>query len=484
MSRNERAHRGIALLRRLRNRTQSGQFLTEGATYIAIDVVQHVAALATIPAVFLSLSAAQLGVITSALVVSNFASLSNVGLDFAVIRQYYQFGEDQRSEIVGVAVKGTLAVSAIVAFGSACLFLYAGAAILPWTLGIMTGALSAARAVPFALFRVRGELGRYAALMIGTAWLQAIAQIASLMLGLGVLGFLGAAAAMAALSTGASYIGLRSQMRTDLPWSRIFHHQTVTYALNVFPSVCLNRLLIFADRLALMAWSDFDSLGLYGAATRFSTPMKLVSSGLKMALAPAISRQENPAETAPRATMSAMTFAMVSTTLALGVLVLMFGHVAALTPWKDHVPQLLQILTLLIAAQILGGVAALLQVQVLFSSRPGAATITTAAQGIALAGALVTLVPAAQELGAAFAELFAAVVGVIVTALTVSRVARRSAGPVSLWVLIGSFAPAAIAPWVMPPSGQLTLWAVLLLAYLGVLGRTLAHEFHGPSVSA
>ena len=102
-------------------------FLTEGATYVGVDVAQNLAALATIPFVFMYLSAHDMGVITAAVVVTSFASLSSLALDFAVIRQYYQVTEDRRPELVSVAFTVTLVVAGAVTLGSLLLLRYGGA---------------------------------------------------------------------------------------------------------------------------------------------------------------------------------------------------------------------------------------------------------------------------------------------------------------------------------------------------------------------
>ena len=155
---------------------------------------------------------------------------------------------------------------------------------------------------------------------------------------------------------------------------RAWRHDALTYALKIFPSVCLSRLVLFADRLALMAWTNFDSLGIYGAASRFSTPLKLVTGGLKMALAPTMSRQERDGQHAPSA-FHGLLLSMVSITLALGMLVLVSTHLVSFTLWREHVGTLQQLLTFLIAAQILGGLIAVGQTQILFQPdrqrRPG-----------------------------------------------------------------------------------------------------------------
>ena len=467
----------------LANGAPGAGFLTEGAIYVGVDVSQHLAALATIPFVFMYLSAHDLGVITAAVVVTSFASLSSVALDFTVIRQYYQVAEDRRPELVSVAFTVTLAVAAAVAGSAVLLLRYGGSAMVPTVLGLLTGVFLAMRSIPLSVARVRGEFRTYALLTAGSGWLQAVAQSVSLVVNLGLVGFLSAALLVSGITAIASYVLIRPHTRCRVLPLRAWRHDALRYALKVFPSVCLSRLVLFADRLALMAWTNFDSLGIYGAASRFSTPLKLVTGGLKMALAPAMSRQERDGQTQPAA-LDGMVLSMVSITLALGMLVLVSTHLVSFTLWREHVVTLQQLLTFLIAAQILGGLIAVGQTQILFSARPAAATWTTAAHSITLGVALVMLVPAAAEQGAAIAELLAGLVAVI----TMTFVVMRFAGvAVQTWatvaLLVTSFLVPAVAVWFIRPGAQLLLWTAFLFGYVLVLVHTLSREFHARSAA-
>ena len=120
------------------------------------------------------LSARDLGVITAAVVVTNFASLANLALDFAVIRQYYQVPEDRRPELVSVAFTVTLSVAAAVAGTSALLLGYGGWGMAPTVLGLLTGVFMALRSIPLSVVRVRGS-SSYAILTAGSGWVLAVA---------------------------------------------------------------------------------------------------------------------------------------------------------------------------------------------------------------------------------------------------------------------------------------------------------------------
>ncbi|MFN8058445.1 MAG: lipopolysaccharide biosynthesis protein [Vicinamibacterales bacterium] len=441
------------------------RFLQEGVTYALVEAGQQGLGLLVVPALFVWLTPTDVGYVTGALVASLVANtLGTLGLDFTVLRQYFGWAEAERAALVG-------RVLLFVSLWSAALFavtVVAGRFVTDeaWrvatTWGVAGGLLTGVRAIPLAVMRVQGLLKPYAMVVIGGSVVQAAGQIALMWLGWAAPGYLQAIA----FAMGASAMLCVWQARSFLAWSRPRAEPVSAlwrYTFSVLPANLFNRFVSMADRVTMSFATSVEALGVYGAASRFMTPLKLFSGGFKTALVPALSRGEGAAggeeEFGHLATL------MVLLLLCGGLLVMAGTWFVRLTPWQAQVGMLEQLVGLLVVAQLLAGLVFLLQLRLYYSSRPGLTAYIGAANSAALLLALAGLVPRWGARGAAVAELVAGLVGVATAWILVTRVDRRHALWWKLSALCASCAPTVVAMWWLAPTGRLLVSTASLVAY-------------------
>jgi O-antigen/teichoic acid export membrane protein len=438
----------------------------ESVKYALVDAVQQAISVVVTPIALLYLTFDEFGVVTGAIVLSQIAlSLSTGGLDLAIIRFYYQTSEKDRAQLVGavsaVALASTLVLGAALSAG-----LPENAWEGPFLLGWWGGLALGLRNVFIAVMRMRGDFSSYAATMIGGSTAQAIAQLILLAAGWGVSGYLIGYAAAAAASMLFAWLTVARHL-TVRPNSLALGRDIRRYILSVWPSVILNRFLLVLDRIVLGRFADLSVLGVYGAATRMTAPLKLVSGGFKLALSPALARAESEGLN-QGSLVDRLGRLLVVVMLLLGSLLATVMWFAAFTPWAPRATELQQILGVLLVAQFLSALSVMGQVSAYFSRSPQDASIVAGVSGFVLVLGLLLFIPAGG-LGAAAAQLLSGACGFAVVVITTARRPDQRFGWLGLGVWMLPFLPAVMAPWILGRSGQLITLLLTTLAYGGML---------------
>jgi O-antigen/teichoic acid export membrane protein len=392
--------------------------LTEGSVYAVVDVCQQLVTLVTLPILFFFLSLEDFGVITGAIVASQITMLiSTMGLDFALLRLFYVWPVDDRhphattifcltstwSIALGVLVLVT--VSSVESAGP-----HATALIL----GAWSGLFLGVRNVPLAIMRVKGLKGAYARAEVGAAVGRGIIQIALVVAGYGAVGYMAGYLVAPALSllilvfTGPTWLDWK-ELRWNLPT------EIWLYTAKVLPSLIVNRVLAVADRIILFRWTSLDGLGVYGAASRFSTSLKLLTGGFKLAIAPVLSRSnfDGSGKSEVYARLSRL---LLLTMLLVGSALMLTAWFVRFTPWAMASGELQRLTAVLLASQFLGGVVLIRQLGFYYSPRPEAVSLAAAASAVALIAALIVLIPLYGAMGAAVAQVAGAAVNLGVLA--------------------------------------------------------------------
>jgi O-antigen/teichoic acid export membrane protein len=448
----------------------AGTLLSEGAVYALVDVAQQALALVALPVFFFFLTPADFGLITTSLVLTQVGlTLSTLGLDFSVMRLYFKWPAGDRSRLVaGVTLLSVLWSAALAAAAHLVLGYAAAGRAAYWTLsfGWWAGLALGLRGVPLSIVRVTGAMRAYATFVIGGALTQVLLQAALVSAGLGPAGYmLGYAAGALASAVVALFV-----VRHEYDWACAawkLPRETIAFTARVLPSILFARAVAVSDRVVLARWSTQESLGLYGAASRFTTPIKFLSGGFKLALAPLLSREE-------RAGSIDLAFAglaqfIVLGMLLIGALVALGSWFVQLTPWGANSHEMQRLVGLLLVAQLLSGLMFLGQVRLYYSPRPGSASIVAGINAVVLIGGLVLLVPRSGAIGAAVAEVLAGAAGlgsVMVLAFLATRRLREWS---TLLALVATFAPSVAVSWFLDRWGQLMVFLVSAIVYGAVL---------------
>jgi O-antigen/teichoic acid export membrane protein len=444
--------------------------LGEAGAYALVEVAQQALAMIALPVFFFFLTVDDFGIITEALVLSQIGlTVSTLGLDFSVMRMFFRWPEEVR----GRTIAGVTLISVVwsvvlgVALHAALVSRHLGTNDY-WalTFGGWAGLLLGIRGVPLAIVRVTGALKIYGIFVLGGALLQVVLQIACVAAHLGPAGYMLGYAAGAGLSCTIAVVAVRREYRWDARVWRL-PAETVRYTASVLPSVLFSRFIAVADRVLLARFGTQEMLGLYGAASRFTTPLKFLSGGFKLAIVPLLSREERSGDTARvferMARFIVLGMLLVGTTIAIAVWCIQF------TPWASASTRLQELVGLLLFAQFLSGLTFLGQVHFYYSPRPGAASLSSGLSAAVLVGGLAWLVPRQGALGAAIAAVASGLVGFLVV-LVCAAVMQRHFRPWStLLVLLATFLPCAGASWFLGRSGQLMVFALTLAAYAGSL---------------
>jgi O-antigen/teichoic acid export membrane protein len=444
--------------------------VSEGARYALVDVAQQALALVSLPIFFFLLTPDDFGIITIALVLTQVSlTLSTLGLDFSVMRLYYTWPPAERGGILAGVTLFSVAWSLVLIAGAhVVLPLTAVGARAYWALsaGWWAGLALGVRGVPLSVVRVQGAMRTYAVFVLGGAVVQVVLQIALVAARFGPAGYmLGYALGAAASALVALY-----SIRREYTWAGPFWklpRDTVSFTARVLPSILFARAVAVSDRVVLARWSSQTTLGVYGAASRFTTPIKFLSGGFKLALAPLMSRQEHSG------TLDAE-FARLSRFLVLGML-LVGALVAAgtwlvqLTPWADTSRDMQRLVGLLLVAQFLSGLMFLGQVRLYYSTRPGSASVAAGINAAVLFGGLLWLVPRMGATGAALAGVISGAAGLV----AVIALAYLATGRVREWyrlvLLLGTFLPCVAGAWLPQRSGQIAIFLLSASAYAAAL---------------
>jgi len=457
--------------------------VSEGAVYALVEVAQQGLALLSLPVFFFLLTPEDFGLITIALVLTQVAlTLSTFGLDFSVMRLYFTWPPEERgSTLAGITLVSTLWCAVLAVGLHAALRLAGVGATAYWAMsaGWWGGLALGLRGVPLAVVRVKGAMRQYALFVLGGAVAQVVLQMAL------VAGRLGPGGYMIgyALGAAASAVVALAAIRQEYDWSgRVWKlpRDTVVFTARVLPSVLLARAVAISDRLVLSRWSSQEILGVYGAASRFTTPIKFLSGGFKLALAPLMSREE-------RSGNLDVEFARLSRFLVLGML-LIGALVAAgtwlvqLTPWADASEDMQRLVGLLLIAQFLSGLMFLGQVRLYYSPRPGSASIVAGVNAAALFGCLAWLVPRSGAVGAAGAAALSGAAGLGTVIVLAFFATRRWREWYQLVALIGTFLPCLAATWFLHAPGQLAVFLLSATLYAVALFVSLRHLRRGQAL--
>jgi O-antigen/teichoic acid export membrane protein len=421
----------------------SGRVISESLAYTAIDAAQNLLALFVVPASLFWLTPSDMGVVTLALVGTQVTmTLVTLGLDFGVLRFFFVWPEhERRARVTGAlylvsAVALALTVAAVLAAAAS-----PSATSLAVAAAVAAGTGLGLRSIPLAVFRVTSRLSLYAWIVVASSALQAVLQLGSLAMGGGVLGFLASAAVASwagALWSGVALLGRRPAAGRwpDGPTSRL-----AGWSLS---GALANRATASLDRLALSFWSTVDALGVYGTAWRWSLPLRMISGGTKLAIAPALSRSG----TTPTAEATASLGAFMTLLALLAVMLLGTSSILLLTPWRTVIDDFQRLLTLLLAAQLISCLILIGQVLLYYlgsSARSTSLAFVSAVTGIA---GLAWLVPRYGTTGAAVAQLASSLVTLFVFGRFAGRAqwaAMRADRP--LIVLAGVL----LTPWLAGP---------------------------------
>jgi O-antigen/teichoic acid export membrane protein len=430
----------------------TARVVSESIAYTAIDAAQNVLALLVIPASLFWLTPADMGVVTLALVGTQIAmTVVTLGLDFGVIRFFFVWPEEERqSRAIGalyLALAVAVAMTVAASLGAA---VWRPVQSVAAVASIAAGAGLGIRAIPLAVFRVTSRITVYAWLVIASSALQAVLQIAVLVMGGGVSAFLvsSAIASWAGAVWGA--LVLNGRRPTAGRWPDRATFSLASWSLG---GALANRAAASLDRLALSVWSTSDALGVYGTAWRWSLPLRMISGGTKLAIAPALSRAGDASEGDAAASLGPF----VTLLSLLSVLLLGTSSLMVLTPWRTVVVQFQQLLTLLLAAQLISCLTLIGQVLLYYLGKSAQSTTLAVISAVTGSAALLWLVPRYGTTGAAVAQFLASVVTLCALGFLVGRAqwkSMRTDRPLVVLVVV------FIAPWIAGAHGTAAVSAV------------------------
>jgi O-antigen/teichoic acid export membrane protein len=438
-----------------------GRLLAESVAYIAIDAAQNLLALLVLPASLWWLTPGDMGTVTLTIIGTQIAmAVVSVGLDFAVVRYYLTWPEvDRPGQIAGVLAI-VASGAAIVITGAALLASAFDAYALLVLASVTAGAGLAIRAIPLAVFRVTSGLADYATIVISGSVLQAILQVGLLAMDAGLKGFLVGTSVAAWLSAAMALVFLIRAGKVAAV--QRLGGATLRLGAWAFASTLLTRVVASADRFAVGWWGSMDALGVYGTAARWSMPLRMVSGGTKMAIAPALSRAESAVGSLDSA--SAIIAALM-TILALLTGILQLSALSLLlTPWWSRIDEFQRLLSVLLAAQLGGCLTLIGQLVLYYGGRSGYSAGLSALSAAVTFGGLAWLVPRFGAVGAALSQLAASMVQLLALGLVSSR--RGWLSSRSLRALAVSAAGLA-GPWLLPLWGS----AMVTVVGTGLLAR-------------
>jgi O-antigen/teichoic acid export membrane protein len=440
--------------------------------YAFVEAGQSALALLVVPASLFWLTPADMGAVTLAQLGSLLTlTIGACGLDFAIIRSYLKWPEDARGAHVRWILHAvTLWSIVLVAAAGAAWALRPDASWAAITFfSVAAGAGLAIRSVPMSIFRVTSRFRPYATVAVGGSAVQAALQLALLVGGAGLNGYLGAIA-IACCGSAVLAWRLSPHGRTQAPGLAPEPATVRIAAANVVSSL-IDRLVSNADRFALSAWASIGALGVYGTAARMSMPLRIVTGATSMALAPAFSREEHGGRMAD---VSGVIVAPFVTLLGLvGSLLQLFSWSLWLTPWRTVLGDFQPLLSLLVLSQLVASVVVVGQLLLYYLDRPVQAGGLAVLNAIIMVGGLVWLVPSYGAPGAAIVQLLASISALVAVAATTHTL--RWIAPRVLHVLAVSGAVTA-AVWTAPPMAG----AAATLAGSALLARWAWHDLdHG-----
>jgi O-antigen/teichoic acid export membrane protein len=415
---------------------------------------------------FFFLTVEDFGLITGSIVLVQVGlTAGTLGADFTVLRLFYKWSEAERRRVVA-GITGICVVWSIgLAIGlHAVLSALRLSMPVYWTLsfGWWAGLLLGVRGVPLSIVRVTGAVRSYGLFVLGGAVAQFVLQLAFVIAKFGPAGYMLGYAVGILLST---LLALYA-VRRDYAWSPQawrLPRNAIDFTIRVLPSVLFSRLVAVSDRTLLAWWGTQSSLGLYGAASRFTTPLKFLSGGFKMALVPALSREEQSGRA--DAIFRRMSQFLVVGMMFTGTLVALAVWFIRFTPWAAASDDLQRVVGLLLLAQFLSGLIFLGQVHFYYSPRPGLASVVSGLNAVVLLAGLAFLVPRAGADGAALAALVAGAVGFGGVLLVALWLRGRMEPWLRLSALLLTFIPCVVASWWFGRELQLVVFGISFAMY-------------------
>lgn len=434
-----------------------GRLASEAVIYTAIDAGQNFLAFLVVPASMFWLSPADMGVVTLSILGAQLVmAVAVLGLDVTLVRYYYTWATAARDAHVRGIFRIVSAWSlflTVVAAGVLATASVNGAVI--WFATIAAGTGLAVRQIPLSVLRVTSGLRPYAALAIGGSFLQAACQILALARGWGVAGFLCSVSVAAwATALAGSYTLARSQAhaRGNLALPDAGTQRFAAWSL----LSAVSRALAGVDRLAVYAWASMDTLGVYGTAARWALPLRMLSGGTGLALAPALSRGE---ATATGAVVSPLVvlLALLAAAIQLSSWALLF------TPWHSLLSELQRVLALLVVAQLVGSLCLIGQTFLYYFDRASHSSALSASTVILTALGLVILVPRYGAIGAAIVQ-FAANLTVFIMLLIIKGGAWLSR---RVFIALAWLSLVCLSAWIETPvmAAALAVTATLPLVF-------------------
>ncbi len=458
--------------------------LAEGGVYALVEVAQQGMTMLLLPAFFFFLTVEDFGVITTAVVVSQVTMfVSTMGLDFTLLRQYYVWTDDERPRLVSgvlyLATAWSVAVGACVSVATVRLF---GSVDyrLALVLGAWAGFALGLRNIPLSVVRVKGEMKTYASAELGAAIGRGLSQLALIALGFGAAGYMTGYLLGPLLSAAVLLYSARSGFRWRHPRWRLTS-QVWSYTWHVLPSLVFNRLFAIVDRLILFKWADFDSLGIYGAASRFSTSLKLLTGGFKLAIAPALSRAEN-GDADSASLYASLSRLLLLTMLSVGSALMVCVWFVQFTPWAGRWVEVERLVSVLLLAQFLGGFGLIWQMGFYYSSTPQAVSIANTVSAVALVAALLALVPSGGAMGAALAQAIAAAANLAALAALEAKMKGHIKSWHEMLGLTALFLPAIAGIWLIDARHQLYVLLPTFLFY-GAITASSIRRFWQPAMA-
>lgn len=449
--------------------------LTEGATYALVEVAQQGLNVLLLPVFFFFLSVEDFGVITTALVVSQFTmTISTMGLDFTLLRLYYIWRDADRAPLIAGIWCVSFLWSGIVALVVVIVFETVFAAAdyrWPLILGAWAGLTLGLRSIPLSIVRVTGAMRTYAGAELGSAIGRAVCQLVLLWAGFRTVGYLIGYVLGPAVST----VALLWSIRASFAWRHAkwrLSRDVWSYTWRVLPSLAFARFIAVIDRVILFKWSNFDGLGIYGAASRFTTGVRLLTGGFKLAIAPAMSRAEG-GQTDSRRLYSNLSRLMLLTMLSAGSGLMLCVWFVQFTPWAARWIEIERLVIVLLLAQFLGGLAVIWQLRFYYSPQPQTVSLATGVSAGALLISLLLLVPTAGVMGAAFAQVIASAASIGVLATIEARVDGNLKSRRELFALTALILPVIGAVWLISGARQLYVLIPTFVTYALILTSTI-----------
>lgn len=386
--------------------------LRGSAAYATVLMVQRVVSLLLLPLYTRALSPAQYGELGVLIAVNQvLIYLFSFGQDFAVIREWFQFGDDhdRRRQYLGTVgllllvgpFVGTAVLSAIAVAGGASLLQVDSLSLVVCIAG--TAIFVTATILPFAQLRAQERLGEF-------VWINAVGTAATVVLTVGAVvtfhfGVLGWAVAYAASNLVQWAV---AAIRLPWPWARRADRRmlgdTLRLGLPMLPHQSSLWGLQLGSRAILVGLVSHAQLGLYTIATVVAQMVSVVSSAVNRGVMPSYGRAAKDRRELP--VLSRLTTLQVALVAVLCVLGALFGPALCLRILPPSYHGAASLIPWLVLAN---GVFSLYAIPMnavsIYAGKAGRVWVVTVVSAAINIGLLYVLVPASGTVGAAYAAI-------------------------------------------------------------------------------